>query len=299
MRYLIHRVRISIAPPQCANLWLSETDRWFSIQSKGTRNTQLKEYKSTNYGVVNPRTIEHVGLSMFDSCIFSLIISVQLYELMYDQKVDQSVYDRKKANNSSLSPPADPQIVFRAYSNVVASACDGSTNLSASPDGVTITTQNLFTNVIATQKYDAIVCATGYQRYAWIDLVKGTTAGKHFGLSPDTDASLCTLQPKHNQEPGASLAEIQASVSSPSSSNVSASSTPPTSPSQSVTHLEAPAGVEMYVDRHYRLVPRDGMKARIYLQGVEEATHGLSDTLLSVMGVRAGEVIEDLLLPSI
>ncbi len=53
---------------------------------------------------------------------------------------------------------------------------------------------------------------------------------------------------------------------------------------------------KIYISRGYRLVPTDnsGLKSRIYLQGVEEATHGLSDSLLSVLGVRAGEVVDDL-----
>jgi L-ornithine N5-oxygenase len=33
---------------------------------------------------------------------------------------------------------------------------------------------------------------------------------------------------------------------------------------------------------------------KIYLQGCAEETHGLSETLLSVMGIRAAELVEDL-----
>jgi len=61
----------------------------------------------------------------------------------------------------------------------------------------------------------------------------------------------------------------------------------------------------VYISRNYRLLPLssaatsgkasdEGLKARIYVQGMEESTHGLSDTLLSVVSVRAGEVVEDL-----
>lgn len=48
------------------------------------------------------------------------------------------------------------------------------------------------------------------------------------------------------------------------------------------------------VDRNYRLVmpPSD---AGCYLQGVNEATHGISDSLLSVAAVRAQEIVEDIL----
>ena len=48
------------------------------------------------------------------------------------------------------------------------------------------------------------------------------------------------------------------------------------------------------VDRNYRLVmpPSD---AGCYLQGVNEATHGIADSLLSVAAVRAGEIVADIL----
>jgi len=47
-------------------------------------------------------------------------------------------------------------------------------------------------------------------------------------------------------------------------------------------------------DRQYCLNLRDS-HARIYLQGCCEATHGLSDTLLSVLAVRSREVLESIL----
>lgn len=47
-------------------------------------------------------------------------------------------------------------------------------------------------------------------------------------------------------------------------------------------------------DRRYCLNLRDS-DARIYLQGCCETTHGLSDTLLSVLAVRSREVLESIL----
>lgn len=44
------------------------------------------------------------------------------------------------------------------------------------------------------------------------------------------------------------------------------------------------------VDRDYRLIPEDTLSAPIFLQGFCEATHGLSDTLLSVLPKRAEEI---------
>lgn len=49
------------------------------------------------------------------------------------------------------------------------------------------------------------------------------------------------------------------------------------------------------IDRVYRVQRDDGdAKAGIYLQGLCEASHGLSDTLLSVLSTRGMEVVEDI-----
>ena len=64
-------------------------------------------------------------------------------------------------------------------------------------------------------------------------------------------------------------------------------------------HLELLAGVQPYlqganVDRHYRLPLSAGSEAGIFLQGCCEDSHGLSDTLLSVLAVRSQEVVESI-----
>lgn len=64
-------------------------------------------------------------------------------------------------------------------------------------------------------------------------------------------------------------------------------------------HHELLAGLRDHLesltpDRHYCLNLRDS-DARIYLQGCCETTHGLSDTLLSVLAVRSREVLESIL----
>jgi L-ornithine N5-monooxygenase len=48
------------------------------------------------------------------------------------------------------------------------------------------------------------------------------------------------------------------------------------------------------VTRHYRLVLDHAAPAACYLQGVNEATHGIADSLLSVLAVRAQEIAEDI-----
>ena len=48
------------------------------------------------------------------------------------------------------------------------------------------------------------------------------------------------------------------------------------------------------VDRHYRLPLTPGSEAGIFLQGCCEDSHGLSDTLLSVLAIRSQEVVESI-----
>ncbi|KAK0463938.1 L-lysine 6-monooxygenase (NADPH-requiring)-domain-containing protein [Desarmillaria tabescens] len=233
------------------------TDAWFSHPSNASRTTQLQEFKSTNYSVINSLTLE------------------ALYEVIYGQKVDGDIARRTNGPTSSI-----PLIHIRPYSCIVAAHAPED---NGDPD-FTFTIQHVLSCELETEKYDAIICATGYQRTSWIDLLKNSSVGKHFGLSPACQPGTCQPHSGHKE------------VGSPSSSNGSAVSTPPTSPALSVAELEHHGDHKVYISRGYCLVPTDdgGLKSRIYLQGVEEATHGLSDSLLSVLGVRAGEVIDDL-----
>ena len=47
-------------------------------------------------------------------------------------------------------------------------------------------------------------------------------------------------------------------------------------------------------DRESRGEPASPNEARVYLQGCTQSTHGLSESLLSILGVRAGLVVDDL-----
>lgn len=54
---------------------------------------------------------------------------------------------------------------------------------------------------------------------------------------------------------------------------------------------------DLGVERDYRLPMRRGFQPRIYLQGYAETSHGLSDTLLSVLAVRSREIAGSLFEP--
>jgi L-ornithine N5-oxygenase len=63
-----------------------------------------------------------------------------------------------------------------------------------------------------------------------------------------------------------------------------------------VRDLAASVGMaEATVDRAYRLRVPDPVSAGCYLQGVNEATHGIADSLLSVLAARSGEIVTDML----
>ena len=57
----------------------------------------------------------------------------------------------------------------------------------------------------------------------------------------------------------------------------------------------APYLGDLSVDRNYRVETAPGFRPAIFLQGACEASHGLSDTLLSVTSVRTGEIGDALL----
>nr|Q52UT0.1 RecName: Full=L-ornithine N(5)-monooxygenase; Short=OMO; AltName: Full=Ferrichrome A biosynthesis protein omo1; AltName: Full=L-ornithine N(5)-oxygenase; AltName: Full=Siderophore biosynthesis protein omo1 [Omphalotus olearius]AAX49355.1 putative L-ornithine-N5-monooxygenase [Omphalotus olearius] len=294
------------------------TDTWFG-SSQHNRDRMITEYKPTNYSVVNPRTINavrHVSPS-----------------LIYDQKVDDAIAARTLEDKTSGTSPA--RINIRANMRIVSLKYDdkNSTDSSSSPttkssSAFTLTLQNTHTpHTLHASAYDAIICATGYQRTGWIDMFKRSKRlGKHFGIGAEGAArvKLVPLDKRQRVDVDTLFDEtaISSDVSSTASSSlysvsgsdnsaasgVSGASTPLTSPSEE----EGKSDVNLYISRRYRLLPvstssyektktRDDdasegvkMKARIYVQGVEEMTHGLSDTLLSVIGPRAGEVVEDL-----
>ncbi|KAF9464763.1 L-lysine 6-monooxygenase (NADPH-requiring)-domain-containing protein [Collybia nuda] len=263
----------------------ASTNTWFDMPSDRIRDSRLSEYKSTNYGVVNPRTLE------------------MLHEIIYEQNLDDDIAQRTDATSSS-----QPHIKIIPYTSVISTSMldecfPSDLLLSAETKNPTqntstfvVITQNLISRVMTELRYDFVVCATGYQRSAWTDLLKSSDIAEYFGLHGTSQT--VNLLPENRRS------STRHNGSRPTS--VSNCSTPPTSPGPSTfpsMHIDSQIPDTVYISRNYQLLPccpeasGDGdvpFKARIYLQGVEEATHGLSDTLLSVLGIRAGEVVTDL-----
>jgi L-ornithine N5-oxygenase len=242
---------------------------------------------------------------------------IQLHEIVYEQNLDDGIAQRTQAAVSS-----QPHINIIPYTSIISASvleeCPSTGILlsadkktaEASTSSFVIVTQNLISRAISETKYDIVICATGYQRSAWIDILKSSDVGNHFGLRSASSAvellpSSRRLTPRQGGQPMSfdmNSADSSSETSSPMS--MSNCSTPPTSPGPSTfspMHIDNQIPDTVYISRNYQLLPihpgesgDSPFKPRIYLQGVEEATHGLSDTLLSVLGVRAGEVVADL-----
>lgn len=255
-----------------------------------SRRRVIAEHKDTNYGTVNPRTLE------------------SLYEVMYDQKVDRDIAGR----GGNALPVTGACITIKNYSNV------SSAEISAQPlqastetNSLSVVFQDTLTQDFSETTYDAIICATGYERNSWSKLLKASSLGRHFGLratssdktrlSVDRDFGVAVEKngdcaaPIMNGKNG--ILKVAAngrnghSQTSDMRNNADAIHAPYASTETKVSET-------LYISRHYRLLPLPTADhefiPKIYLQGCAEETHGLSETLLSVMGIRAGEMVEDL-----
>ncbi|KAG0701352.1 L-lysine 6-monooxygenase (NADPH-requiring)-domain-containing protein [Suillus ampliporus] len=253
------------------------TDVIYNLPSDSRRRV-VADYKSTNYGAVNPRTLD------------------SLYEVMYDQQVDGSIARRKGNKLSATSA----RITIVPYSHL--SSAEITTPPSQTfteTDRLSILLQNTLTEDVSETTYDAIVCATGYERHSWLNLLKSSNIGKRFGLSVTSNKTSLAAERDFEAAVNGRNGTFGPTVngknghSRTSDMGIKAEGIHlPRSP------LESKVSDTLYISRNYRLLPLPttgcGFVPRIYLQGCAEETHGLSESLLSVTGVRAGEMVEDL-----
>lgn len=257
-----------------------------------SRRRVMADYKATNYGVVNPHTLD------------------SLYQVMYDQRVDGDIARR----GGNALPVASTHITITPYSNL-SSAEISTDHLQTSTetedtDTLSVLLQNTLTQNLSETTYDAIICATGYERNSWLNLLKSSSLGKHFGLCASSDKTRLAVDhdfraatngkngdfgaPTMNGKNGTFMAAANGinGHSRIPDTGINAEENAP------YTSMETKVSDTLYISRRYRLLPLPtaghGFIPKIYLQGCAEETHGLSDTLLSVTGVRAGEIVEDL-----
>ncbi|KAF8844468.1 hypothetical protein BDN67DRAFT_962822 [Paxillus ammoniavirescens] len=273
------------------------TSAIFGLSSPSTRRRIGLEYANANHGVVNPQTLQ------------------SLYEIMYDQRLDEGIRRR----TGRPTPSTKPKLTILNYSEVL-SADDGEnsgvSHAEVSPheclENTTLVLQQTLTREVYEKSYDAIFCATGYERRSWLRLLAMSSIGKHFDLDASAQDCACLevdveagLQERGiDEDVDPTFGCVDSCADGECSANASSTGTRTPATSQgtsnwSTSGSRAEPMKKLYISRAYQLLPRtqqsqETLKARIYLQGVVEETHGLSDTLLSVVGIRAGEVVEDL-----
>lgn len=223
---------------------------------------------------------------------------------MYDQKLEEGISRR---TNRSM-PLTKPKFTLLNHSEILSAETTSRTsNVRSSGtelEPLILILQQTLTRDIYETSYDAIFCATGYERQSWLRLLINSSLGKYFGLDANAqdyarlEVEAC-LEEDEIDAHGSSTFEVG---DANGQRNVSLSNTPtsldwtPDRPREKGGSIK-----KLYVSRAYRLLPtrQDGqgkLQAHIYVQGLAEETHGLSDTLLSVVGIRAGEVMDDLCL---
>lgn len=206
-------------------------------------------------------------------------------------------------------------MTIRNYSSLIATdLIQIPTSASANNGGdvFLLTLQNGLTKQLSQLKYDIVICATGYDRSSWLQLLRRSELGKYFIHGDPSSSGPVHVLPDHTQEGGREALPPQdfhvgepGTRGSPTSTS-SGVDTPPTSPGLSspifgdsdCRDVGRSPPSKVYVTRTYQLVPKEpGAEPlpRVHIQGCMESTHGLSDTLLSVVSVRAGEIAGDLM----
>lgn len=222
--------------------------------------------------------------------------------------------DEEEIHQRSIVPP---RIIIRNYSSLI--ALDLVQAPAGAPHGgggdvFLLTFQNGLTKQLSQLEYDVVICATGYDRSSWTQLLRRSELGKHFIRGDSSSNGLVHILPDHAQggdlhalsPSGSDTVEVPG-VAENLTPPLSSVSTPFTSSGSSSPILGRYSGCRdtirdsssrVHVSRAYRLVPKDpGVEPlpRVYVQGCTESTHGLSDTLLSVVSLRAGEIVADLM----
>lgn len=191
---------------------------------------------------------------------------------------------------------------FRTYSTVI-NAVDSLTDDPKHEGRIRLTLHQKHTLQLTDEEYDAAICGTGYDRSAWLRLLRSSNLAEDYGLAHLPSDIPVKLIPEHDSN--ASISAVRAEAlfgleqdsetdSAPSAGTTSLGTSPPLSPRLSEPPKEVLGPAFVQISRTYQLIPRMPSPNRIYLQGCAEATHGISDTLLSVIAVRSGEVVDDI-----
>ncbi|KAH8919443.1 hypothetical protein BT69DRAFT_1246449 [Atractiella rhizophila] len=247
------------------------------------REKLLKEMKATNYSVVNAHTLQ------------------TLYETMYNQKLETKsqpklrILPNRKIVSVSTSPDCSRSLIFDIHNS-------------------------LFTNAEERIEYDAVFLGTGYKRDGWKGVLGLEVPA--FDVTEEKavmEVGLSEIFPQFIEPIQTSEVSPTPSSSSSSSRNSAAGDSDEDERLLSQSHLTnittpssfaaeeskrvspSPTGRDWKVSRNYQLlIPRHfqyrgrrgTFKPTVWLQGSNQATHGISDTLLSVISIRSQEMVD-------
>ncbi|PLW34960.1 hypothetical protein PCASD_14235 [Puccinia coronata f. sp. avenae] len=245
----------------------------------------LKEAAATNYAVVNPETL------------------TALYETMYSQKVNQGM---DGCQFKLWGRSNDVKINIINYTEVISAEVNSSGDRS-----VDMVLENVLTRTTSRTRYHAVILGTGYSRDSWKDILFGKSAER-----PGSGINLGALWPNlctdtlHGYHPSSDYTTDH----SPTNSDILSgglSDENNQESCQSETSLKK--SINLKLSRNYRLLlpetfievepskstPPENKKVRVckfrptvWLQGCNEGTHGISDSLLSVLSIRSGEIFD-------
>ncbi|KAA1113151.1 hypothetical protein PGT21_022854 [Puccinia graminis f. sp. tritici] len=252
----------------------------------------LKEAAATNYAVVSPETLS------------------TLHEIIYSQKVEQGM---EKGQLRDWGRPDDVKINIVNYTDVRAA------EVSARGDGsIDVVLEHLLTGKTRRGHYEAVILGTGYSRQSWKEILFGRASGCP---GSGSDISLRSLWPGLSLESplqGLHISSEHSSDDSPTNSDIVSSGLSDEHEHDSCRSEPSSQNppIDLHIARNYRLVlpetfvePADPstnnnnnnkstvrkFRPTVWLQGCNERTHGISDSLLSVLAVRAGEIFDGLL----
>ncbi|KAI0748140.1 L-lysine 6-monooxygenase (NADPH-requiring)-domain-containing protein [Daedaleopsis nitida] len=261
----------------------ASTDFMYQLPTQRDRQNVLQEYNPTNYSVVNVNTID------------------SFYEVMYHQKLMEGI----KARTGREEQTYRTHITLRPHTSIYSADIVPGSSAEAS-DSIRLTLHGVLTRAVSQKTYDAVFCGTGYDRDSWMRLLACSNIASSFGimspsiqLVPETEAHTPGVLPLF-----ADLDDVESRTSG--SSSTDGFSTPPT-PNTPHSHHSPLSGESqrsrVRISRTYRLLPErdssreqlpEAKEPRVYLQGCTQSTHGLSESLLSIVGVRAGLVVDEL-----
>lgn len=232
---------------------------------------------------------------------------------MYAQKVEEDIAASPDPTASSITLNSDPKLTIHPYSELAGATLTSSNDIILAIRNVVRATERE-----TYREYDIVICGTGYERSAWKEMLfptapvivgngssSPTAFNKLFATSP-----ISTPFDSQSRSPTllAPNGEMDASIASPSPYSTETSSTTSYSSDHSDSHsttsssASSSSSLPQHLDRtekenvlanectvsaNYRLrlpettVGGGKFEPTIWLQGCNEASHGISDSLLS------------------